>query len=416
MIHRRGVVAVIRREYRGRVWTPWFLVATLGLPLLLLLVALASSHLGSRMGHDGGVLTVVDRTEELYSRVAPRLEEVGFRVREGDPGASEAQPSLLPDAGGDGAALILDSETVSRGRIVYLGRQPPSPLRRVAIRQVISEAALELRLQAEGGGAELLRGGELEVRLVGSEEASLEAPAGGVVLGVGGALILYFVFLVYGSVILRSVMEEKVGKVVELILPALRPWELMLGKILGVGAVGLTQLAAWTALGGGGVWFATRGAFGGGVGLPGLGELEAFIPTPALLAYFVVVFALGYLLYAALFAVVGAVCSKEEEAQQAQLPVILLVILPLILLLPVLDAPAGQTSRLLSFVPFFTPVLMFVRVALGAAASWEVALSSVLLTVAVVAVTWVAGRSYRTGILMQGKRPSLPELWRWIRA
>jgi ABC-2 type transport system permease protein len=234
--------------------------------------------------------------------------------------------------------------------------------------------------------------------------------------GFVGAFLLYMVLIIYGSMVLRAVLEEKTGRIVEIIISSVRPWELMLGKVLGVGAVGLFQLVIWAAAGS---LILTMGvpyllAF-----LPIEAELLAqvrdVLPGVGVVAFFVVCFLLGYFLYASLFAAVGAMCSTEEEAQQLQFPVVMLVVFPIVLLMPTLENPDASWAQAASLFPFFAPILMFARVAASAAAMWEVGLSVVLMVGALWVTAWVAGRIYRVGILMQGKRPTVPELWRWIR-
>jgi ABC-2 type transport system permease protein len=189
----------------------------------------------------------------------------------------------------------------------------------------------------------------------------------------------------------------------------------MLGKILGVGSVGLTQLAVWFLL----------GVLGFTLGLPALvatrpeladlGQIREVLPGVWLLALFLALFLGGYFLYSALYAAVGAMCNTEEEAQQAQFPVIMLLVLPIMFLMPIIEDPNSTAAVVSSFIPFFTPVLMFARAGTGAVPLWQIGLALVLLVGATAAVAWIAGRIYRVGILMQGKRPTLPELWRWVK-
>ena len=137
---------------------------------------------------------------------------------------------------------------------------------------------------------------------------------------------------------------------------------------------------------------------------------------PAVLVYFVVFFLLGYLLYSAMFAALGAAVNTEQEAQQLQILVVQFLILPLLLQQMVLRNPGSNWSVGLSLVPFFAPILMFLRITVQTPPAWQIALSLALLVAAIVAVMWVSARIYRIGILMYGKRPTLPELWRWARA
>ncbi len=414
-----AIRAVIRREYLQRVRTRSFFASTVGFPLLLLALVAVPAFLTARSAEAGPDLVLVDRTGVLEEAVGLRLLDLGLQVSHGDPAASvEALMEEVVEAGG-GTALVLDAETLARGRAVYLSREPPNALRRFGLRHAVAQAALEVWVAEDDRRDELqalVAGGELEVRSLEADEEGELRRATGLALGAAGAFFLYFILLIYGAIVLRSVMEEKMGRIVEIIVSSMRPSELMLGKILGVGAVGLTQLMIWLVLAG------SLLAWGLPFVMAHLPETQllvdpgAILPGPGVFVYFVVSFVLGYFLYSGLFAAVGAMCTTEEEAQQLQIPVVLLVVVPVLFLMPVIEDPGSGMARTLSLVPFFAPILMFARVVVGGAASWEVALSVALMVGALGAVAWVAGRIYRVGILMQGKRPSLGELWRWIRA
>ncbi|MDT8342346.1 MAG: ABC transporter permease [Longimicrobiales bacterium] len=255
--------------------------------------------------------------------------------------------------------------------------------------------------------------GLFEVEVAGEVRRGGDDPA--FITAYVGSFLLYIVVLLYAVAVMRSVLEEKTSRIVEVILSSMRPWELMLGKILGVGAVGLTQLAIWIGVG---VLFLAAG-------LPALAASRPEVLTPEVLAeavpgagfaaLMVTYFLGGYFIYSGLYAAVGASCNTDEEAQHAQMPVVLLLVVPIAFVAPVIQDPTGTLSVVLSFVPFFTPILMFARAAVGGVTPFEVAASVILMAATVVGVAWVAGRIYRVGILMAGKRPTLPEIWRWVR-
>lgn len=415
----RNSWAVVVREYLVRVRSRAFVISTLLVPIImggLVAVPLAMEGGGAR---DVSGLLVADRTGVMAPLLLPRLAEAGFRVDVVDedelqsPSAVERRMELGPYL----ALLELDHQTLQEGRALWRGEAPPPPLRRLAIQQAVVRTAVELRLEVEGDPASvgrLLDGGALEFRILGNAAAAPPSE-GRMVLAIAGAFFLYMVILIYGTMLLRAVLEEKTGRIAEVLLSAMRPWELMLGKVLGVGAVGLSQLTIWL-----GMASLIIVAI-----LPGLaddtvaGYMAALppglVPGPGLLAFFLVSFLLGYFLYASLFAAVGAMCSTEEEAQQAQFPVVMLVVVPVILLFPLMENPDSSAAVVLSLIPFFAPVLMFARVALDAAPMWQAGLALGLMTLTLLGTAWGAGRIYRVGILMQGKRPTVPELWKWIR-
>jgi ABC-2 type transport system permease protein len=208
--------------------------------------------------------------------------------------------------------------------------------------------------------------------------------------------------------VMRGVLEEKSSHIVEVIISTVRPFELMLGKILGIGAVGLTQMVLWSALG-----FALTAP--GLITAVGLGGIE--LPTiPALLlVFFVVYFVLGYLLYGTLYAGVGAAFDTEQDAQNFQGVITIFLVIPLVLIIQIMNQPDGALSVALSLFPFFTPILMFLRMTVTQVPTVQIAASVVLMVLTILAMAWVVGKIYRVGILMHGSKPKLKELVRWIR-
>jgi ABC-2 type transport system permease protein len=186
----------------------------------------------------------------------------------------------------------------------------------------------------------------------------------------------------------------------------------MLGKILGVGAVGLTQLAVWVVVGGALMVLGLPALL---AARPELTAITSGLPGPSFFVYFLIFFLGGYFIFSALYAAVGAMCNSDEEAQQAQFPVMILIFVPVVALVGVIESPNSTLSVVLSLIPFFSPFLMFARAVGGAAPFWQVALSIVLMVLTLLGVAWVAGRIYRVGILMTGKRPTVTELLRWLR-
>ena len=206
---------------------------------------------------------------------------------------------------------------------------------------------------------------------------------------------------------MRGGIEEKQSRIVEVLISSVRPSQMMLGKLIGIGLVGLTQIGIWalsTALLSlfGATMFASQGA-----------KIPS-IPV-SLLVYFVLYFVLGFFLYATLYAMVGAIVSSEEDAQQVQLPVTLLIVMPMMIFGVVMANPNSTSSIVLSMIPFFAPTLMMLRIAVINPPVWQVILSMVIMVATILGSVWVAARIYRVGILMYGKRPSIAELGRWLR-
>lgn len=402
---------VIRREYLQRVRTWWFAFATAGVPLLLAGVTLVPIWIGSRIEGAERVIVLVDRTGELSDHVAAALIAGGYDVQHASPD-EEGRVRERVANGAVGSFLMLDRETLTAGRARLVTGAGPSGPGQFLIRQAVIEAVLERHLAGAGVDGREVLGGVLAVETVAEAPGGMDEPA--FAAAYVGSFVIYIVILIYAVAVMRSVLEEKTSRIVEVILSSLRPWQLMLGKILGVGAVGLTQLAVWV----------TTTAVLAAIALPAvravrpelaqLAGLVEVIPDVSFFVYLLIFFLGGYFIYSALYAAVGAMCSSEEEAQQAQFPLTLLLLMPVLALLGVIENPNSQASVVLSLIPFFSPFLMFVRAAGGVAPLWQVALSILLMALTVLLLAWVAGRIYRVGVLATGKRPSLPELMRWL--
>lgn len=220
-------------------------------------------------------------------------------------------------------------------------------------------------------------------------------------------LAIYFTLGTYGTSVMRGVVEEKRTRIVEVIVSSVRPFEMMMGKIIGIGLVGLTQCLIWALSA---VILTTLGvAYFAGRGL----RLSAM--SYSLWVYFVIYFMLGYFLFATLYAMVGSLVSNEQDQQQFQFPVTMLNALSVMLFWVVMKDPNGQQAVVLSMIPFFSPTLMILRLSISTPPAWQILLSIALMIASILTLIWVAAKIYRVGIFMHGKRPSLIEIGRWLR-
>ncbi|NNM33218.1 MAG: ABC transporter permease, partial [Gemmatimonadetes bacterium] len=392
----KRVWAVARREFLERVRSRGFVLGTVALPVIALLLIGASAFLGARGQQAQRNLALVDLSGYLAPSVEERLESSGFQV-ESLPRAALDSLDARVEAGDFHAYLILDDLTIEEGVAVYRGNEPPGTITEALIRTTVVQSALAARLNAtdDGGGAEgLLDGGTLEFESL-SGEVDADDRRVAAAAGFMGAVLLYMSMLVYGSFVMRSVLEEKRNRVVEVVISSLRPWQLMLGKILGVGAVGLAQMAVWLAAFFLIVLLALPNLVAMMPFLEELDDLGRLLPGVGTLALFGVYFLLGYFLYSSLFAAVGAICSREEEAQQAQFPIVMLLIFPLILQTSTIEGNGFPWLDWVALFPFFSPILMFPRAVAGLVPAWMVVTSLVLMVLALVGTAWVAGRIYR---------------------
>jgi ABC-2 type transport system permease protein len=218
-------------------------------------------------------------------------------------------------------------------------------------------------------------------------------------------MLLYMAVLLYGISVMRSVLEEKNSRILEVLLSSATSTELMAGKLLGVGAVGLTQILVWVVI-------AVVFAFPGMAMQPSLSEFQ--IP-PGVLVAFAVFFLLGYLLYSTMYATIGAITTTEQEGQQLQFFIIIPLVLSVFMLAPVVRNPDAPVMVWMSMIPFFAPVVMYARIVVQTPPLWQIALSVFLLIVTVAGLLVLCARIYRIGILIYGKRPNLPEILKWLK-
>jgi ABC-2 type transport system permease protein len=204
---------------------------------------------------------------------------------------------------------------------------------------------------------------------------------------------------------MRSVLEEKTSRVLEVMLATVTPKELMAGKIIGVGAVGLTQIA---------IWGASATVFGSSAAaiLKFLADVHL---SAAMGVYFALFYVLGFMLYSAISAAVGAMATSEEEAQQLSFIVVMPIVMAIMFAMLIFHAPSAPISVVLSLVPFFAPILMFMRIMVEQPPLWQIVLCLALMITTIYVVLSICARIYRVGILMYGKRPTLPEIIKWVK-
>jgi ABC-2 type transport system permease protein len=236
---------------------------------------------------------------------------------------------------------------------------------------------------------------------------------GSAIFGFLIAFLLYMMIVLYGQNILRGVLEEKTTRVAEVIVSSVSPDVLLAGKVIGVGAVGLLQQLVW--LSSTAAFYHWRVPIFQKFGLPAGPAIELPQVPPMLIVALVLFFILGYGLYAALFAAVGAMVSSQEDAQQAAQPVIMLLVFSIIFAQPVMMNPTSRLAEVVSWIPFSAPVIMPLRMSAISVPWYELAATLTGLALTCALSVWVSARIYRVGLLMYGKRPSMGELWRWVR-
>ncbi|MDQ3697439.1 MAG: ABC transporter permease [Gemmatimonadota bacterium] len=413
--------AVVAREFNERVRTRWFVIATIFGPVLFGALMILPAWLASR----SEASTEVSRIVILDATAAGLGQRVAGALR-GSPVLREVAPDDLTPAEslatrevmrGDAAGyLVLDFQTMAGERTRYAGRNASAIADMQELQRVVREHVMAARLERAGvSPAQTAEITNLRVRLESERLTSRGRGGSGqvsVIFAIVLATLLYFSIFFYGQNVLRGVMEEKQTRVAEVVMSSIPATRLLAGKVLGVGAVGLSQLIIWLASS----WalYEMRAPI-----LTRLGATSTPFVLPrvslAMAVTLLLFFVLGYVFYAALFAAVGAAVNSEQEAQQAQMPIVLLLVVSVMFFQAVVARPDGTTARILSVVPFSAPIVMPLRMTVIHVSWVEVALALLSLLLGCGLVVWLAARIYRTGMLMYGKRPTVKEVIRWLR-
>jgi ABC-2 type transport system permease protein len=420
------ILLVVKREYLTRVRTRAFILSTLALPLFSLGVLGFVSLMASRQTERTAKIAILDEAGGLAQPVVqafsrkPSDRAAAFEVLQSieqpaDPAQVRADLRARVREGQLEGYLVIPKEVLDGKPAEFHSKNVGGDLRYAdLIRLAISDAVIARRLSDRGihidNLSKVLRGIDVSLVKV-TREGETEEKGQTFVLASALAIVLYMSLLTYGIGTMRSVLEEKTTRIVEVLIASLRPSHLLAGKILGVAGVGLTQLLIWTLSG----WaLTTYGVAMLGAMHPGKNHFEIHLPA-ATLIYLVVFFLGGYFLYASLYAAVGSMVSSDEDAQQFQWPITALVMIALFLFTVILRNPNSSLSVVLSLIPFFSPILMFFRIALQTPPFWQIALSLFLLAITTLGVIYVSAKIYRVGVLMYGKRPSLLEVSRWLK-
>lgn len=421
---------VWRREYLSRVKTRGFIIGTIALPLVMLLMFTVPIFLSFFDADQSKRLAVVDQSGALFDSLQTKLAAT---IKTGE----RLYHFIKYDATTQTVAALKDSltkkvnhhelegylvipATVFDGDSVEFYSLNVS--NRSEVRQIenaITNIVTTQRIQQQGLDAEQIhqinRGVDLNALPATAEGAEKKNPGFTFVLAYFLGFFIYITMFIYGAMVMRSVIEEKTSRVIESVISSVKPFQLMAGKIFGVGAVGLTQFLIWgMAMG----LLSLYGALLASTVISDpetLQEVSRFTVPLMAVGFFVLFFVLGYFLYSTIYAGIGAMVNSDQEAQQMLLPVSLLIIVPIVMIVYVIGNPSSDTSIIMSLVPFFAPILMLTRIIVETPPLWQILLCIVLMISTTLGMIWLVGRIYRVGILMYGKRPSLREIVKWIR-
>ncbi len=413
---------VIRREYVENVRRKSFVLSTILVPLIMGAFFVLPVVFGRFVPDRQYRVAVVDQVggvgAEIVAALADTLKtgQLKYAVTSvdapGDRFAPEREARIAAVQRGEVDIVVaVPTAVLESGKAEYVTREARNFSIFERFTDVVSDAVVARRLSAEGFDfarvKALTEPVKMEMSRVSStgevEEKDFLAEYGIVFVFV---MILYMAILSWGVTISRSIVEEKGSRVIEVLLSSLTPRDMMVGKLVGVGLVGMTQLAIWALAG---------LAMSGYAATSAVAMLASFQIPPAVFAYLMLYFLLGFLLYSALFMTVGAACSTEQDAQQFQGLITLPMIVPLMTLMLLIQNPASGLAVGLSMIPLFAPMMMLARIILLEPPMWQIALSVALLVVAIYLAVTFAARVYRVGILIYGKRPNLRELIHWYK-
>ena len=416
----RKIWLIIKREYLVRVRKKAFIVMTIVGPLLMAALMIVPTYLANE-------------TQELRTIA---IEEDGFEFTNQIEDTDFLHFSKIPT---EEATLLKNyfSESnyyallyIEDDHFTLYSNQQISLTVSKAIENQLEQIIEHQKLKAAGIDLTILSEAQSTVNIttkIITEDGSTTNSKAEASMGIGficGILIYMFIFM-YGTMVMRGVIEEKTSRIVEVIISSVKPFQLMMGKILGVALVGLTQFALWILLTIAIASFAELMFMDEGsmttelnstqqsILLSELSNLTGGINLIQIFVSFIFYFLAGYLMYSSLFAAVGSAVDAEADTQQFVLPITIPLILAFILIQPIMENPDGPLAFWMSIIPFTSPVIMMVRLPFGVA-TWELALSMSILILSFVLTTYLAGKIYRTGILMYGKKTSYKELWKWL--
>jgi len=429
----RNMWLIAKREYLERARTRSFLALTLLLPAIMTVAMLLPAKfatIGERAQHVVVVTsspqfgetirqrllftsTVTDDDDEASPEAsATRPKPDKQYIIDVDSNPTDAERAILRDKVMSRAIdsyIWLTDDAIASGKVTWAGRGVAGFGARSRLSEKLNRILLYTRLSKNGFPADqadlMLKPIKIEaVGIEGGREAKDKTEAKFLQVLVM-VMPLYMTVLLYGISVMRSVLQEKSSRILEVLLSSATSTELMAGKLLGVGAVGLTQILVWTVM-------------AGAVALPSLAmqpALSEFQIPPLVLAAFAVFFLMGYLLYSTIYAAIGAISTTEQEGQQLQFFVVIPLVLSVFMLLPVVKTPDAPAVVWISMIPFFAPLLMYARIVVQTPPVWQIALSLFLLIATIAGILVLCARIYRIGILVYGKRPTLPEILKWIK-
>ena len=427
------ILLVIQREYLVRVKKKSFLYSTILVPIIIIGFYAVIIAIGVSGGHEKNKIAVIDQANLFNGNIEKAKGDVSEYVF-----ITDQSPETLKDTykkmGYDYFLYIPSMDVIkSAGNIQLFSQSPIAVNQKNIVERTINSAIEQKRLQSANISREQYRSIKSDVSIENKirngkeEKKSVAGVASGVAFACG--MLIYIIMLIYGTMVMRGVMEEKISRIAEVMVSSVKPFQLMMGKIIGIGAVGLTQFAIWIALIIGLQFLlplfvpsfdpSALPQPGQVPGMANNGFLATMqtglqsVPWGLITFCFIFYFIGGYLLYASLFAAVGSVVSEDQqEAQQMVFPVMMPIILGFVIMTKAIAEPNSPLAIFGSLFPLTSPVVMMGRIMYNVPVS-QLILSMVLLVLGFLFFAWLTAKIYRTGILMYGKKVTWKEMIRW---
>jgi len=404
----RKIISVARWEFIEKVKTKAFIISLIITPLFMILMSVVPTLLMTKPDTTTTKIGIIDETGEVAS-VLNKVMFEKFKLPDGKPnyeivsipaGAREQANKMVLQEQISSYVLITPDITRSR-KFEYISQNVSNFKEIERLQSAVKDIVVSNELQRNGVNPQLVKDvskpiGLETIRLSKTGTAQKAEAGSGFMLGYIFIFVLALFILTSGQLLVRSVVEEKSNRIVEVLLSSAKADEIMAGKILGLSLLGLTQLAVW-----------------GVIGVAFAGQLAAFITIPDNIWWEVIFFILGFLFYASIFVMAGAPVTTEQEAQQATQYVSMLLFFPIIFAFLVIQNPTAGYLKVLSFVPLLTPTMMAFRIPVQSPETWELVSCAMVLIISTYFCMIAAGRIFRIGILVYGKRPNLKELMHW---
>ncbi|MDW8272525.1 MAG: ABC transporter permease [Bacteroidota bacterium] len=420
---------IIQHEFLTRVRTKGFIISTILAPIgivMLIALPLVLAQLQVPTQHR---IAVVDQSGHSLAADLIAADTALF-IRTADSPEALRQQVLNEELTG---YLLIPPEALERDSVVLFTRGGGGLGLQEAVTTAVRSVFRRQRLQAHGADTTLLRLAEAQTKIervkLTAERAERDQTAALTAIGYFLSFVVYMLLFVYGGIVMRSVIDEKTNRIVEILVSSARPFDIMFGKIIGVGAVGLFQLLLWVLLTMGAFTIAGSAllSFSGAASNAeaiayyrsqdnDIAQLVLLAPSLSVgqIAGFVFYFLAGYIFYSTLFAGIAAAADTEQDVQTLQTPVSIFIVLPVLTMPIIMNAPESTLAVILSLVPMFSPILMVMRLFATEVPWWQLLASIVLLLGSIIGAIWLAGRIYRIGILRYGQRPSFRQILRWI--